>query len=109
MNSFAVGLPCLDAARDTIGHTQPRRDPLMSIEYIRYTLGTHQPAEFISAYEAAARHLDAAPECLGYELTQCDEEPNSFILRIEWTSAEDHMGKFRKGPHFPPFLAAIRA
>jgi len=37
-----------------------------------------------------------------------DEAPNSLTLRIHWISAAAHLGGFRKGPHFPPFLAAIR-
>jgi len=81
----------------------------MIVEYIRYALSAHRPEELVAAYEVAAPHLEAAQECLSYELSQCDDAPESFILRIEWTSADDHMGRFRKGPHFPPFLAAIRA
>lgn len=80
----------------------------MIVEYIRYALTEHSPAALIEAYSRAAPHLDAAPECLGYELSQSVEEPTSLILRIEWTSAEGHMSGFRKGEHFGPFLAAIR-
>lgn len=80
----------------------------MIVEYIRYTLTTHAPDELIAAYARAGTHLDAAPECLDFDLAQCEEEPASLILRISWTSAEDHMKGFRGGPHFPPFLAEIR-
>ena len=80
----------------------------MIIEYIRYELSVHEGAELIDAYAAARVHLEAAPECIGYELSQCEEAPASFILRIRWTSTEAHMQGFRRGPHFPPFLAAIR-
>jgi quinol monooxygenase YgiN len=62
----------------------------------------------VAAYTEAGRHLAAAPECLGYELTQCAEDANSFILRIHWTSVDAHMNGFRRGPHFPPFLTAIQ-
>ncbi|ABS65420.1 NADP oxidoreductase coenzyme F420-dependent [Xanthobacter versatilis] len=79
-----------------------------AIEYIRYALTVHDGAALTSAYVLAAPHLQAAPECLGYDLTQCDEDPTSFILRIQWVSAQAHMEGFRRGPHFPPFLAAIR-
>ena len=81
----------------------------MIVEYIRYALTEHAPEELIVAYALAARHLDATPECLGYELSQCDDDAKSFILRIRWTSAEGHMKDFRGGPQFRPFLAAIRA
>lgn len=80
----------------------------MIVEYIRYRLTEHTPEALIESYAAAARHLAAAPECRGFELARCEEEPRSLILRITWTSMRDHLEGFRKGPHFPPFLAAIR-
>lgn len=81
----------------------------MTIEYIRYTLQDHAPDVFLAAYAEAAKSLSAAPECLGYEMTRCEEDADTFILRIHWTSTQAHLEGFRKGPHFPPFLAAIRA
>jgi len=80
----------------------------MTIEYIRYMLATHSPAAFLDAYAEACKHLASAPECLGYDLAQCDEDPKSFVLRIHWVSAEAHLNSFRPGPHFAPFFAAIR-
>jgi quinol monooxygenase YgiN len=80
----------------------------MITEYIRYELKTHSPGDLIAAYEAAGAHLQAAPECLGYELRRCADAEDVFILRILWQSARDHLEGFRKGPHFPPFLALIR-
>ena len=80
----------------------------MIVEYIRYTMTAHMPEQIIEAYGKAAVHLDAAAECVDYELTQCAEDPKSLILRIRWQSAEAHMDGFRRGPHFPPFLNAIR-
>lgn len=80
----------------------------MTVEYIRYVLKDHSPESLIAAYEEAGQHLAAAPECLGYELSQCEEDDKSFILRIHWESTEKHLEGFRKGPNFPPFFAAIR-
>ncbi|MEE4422855.1 putative quinol monooxygenase [Streptomyces bugieae] len=81
----------------------------MTTEYIRYTIT--DPARrtaFEQAYAAASEQLDAAPECLGYDLAHGVEEPEHYILRIEWTSVEDHLKGFRGGPHFPTFLAHVR-
>jgi hypothetical protein len=36
------------------------------------------------------------------------EAPSSFVLRIEWDSAEGHLQGFRRSPEFAPFLAAVR-
>lgn len=81
----------------------------MVVEYIRYTVADRaRCAELVRAYTTAAKQLDAAPECLAYELTQCEEDLKSWILRIEWRSTEAHLNGFRKGPHFPAFLEAIR-
>src|SRR5687767_9512800 len=80
----------------------------MIVEYIRYDLVAHEPEELANAYEVAADSLRAAPECLAFELSQCEEAPRSFILRIEWQSTAAHLQGFRKGPHFGPFLAAIK-
>lgn len=80
----------------------------MAVEYIRYRMASHSPEQLIAAYALAAAQLDLAPECLAYELTRCVEDPACLILRIEWTSTEAHLEGFRRGPHFPPFLAAIR-
>jgi len=80
----------------------------MTTEYIRYTLTSTPRDQFIAGYQKAAAHLQAAPECLGYDLTACEEEPSSFILRIRWKSTQAHLEGFRKGPHFAPFFAAVK-
>lgn len=80
----------------------------MIVEYTRYTLTGHTPSALLAAYDEAAKHLAASPDCFDYELTQCSDEPSNFVLRIRWSSAESHLKGFRAGPHFPPFLAAIR-
>jgi quinol monooxygenase YgiN len=80
----------------------------MTVEYIRYTVeDATRRDQLISAYRAAVTALDAAPECLSYELGVCEEDSTSVILRIEWASIEAHLQGFRKGPNFPPFFKAI--
>lgn len=80
----------------------------MVVEYIRYDLTTHTAEALIEAYREAVKHLEAAPECMGFELTRCEEAPASLVLRILWRSTADHLDGFRKGPNFPPFLRLIR-
>jgi quinol monooxygenase YgiN len=79
-----------------------------TVEYIRYRIGPEGQTDFEDAYRRAGEALTAAPECIDYELSRCDEEPESYILRIRWTSAEDHLQGFRRGPHFPAFFQAIK-
>lgn len=80
-----------------------------SIEYIRYTIDAGRHDRFVEDYREAVEYLQASRYCLGYELSQGEEEPSNFILRIEWTSTEDHLQGFRKSQDFPKFLACIRA
>jgi quinol monooxygenase YgiN len=80
----------------------------MVVEYIRYTVAdAARQAELIAAYTEASKSLDTAPECVAYELTVCEEDPTSAVLRIEWESTEAHTQGFRKGPNFPLFFKAI--
>ena len=80
----------------------------MSIEYIRYTIAPDRHTQFLTDYTQAAEYLQASPYCLGYELTQGEEEPNNFILRIEWTSTQDHLKGFRQSADFSKFLGLIK-
>lgn len=85
------------------------RGNIIIAEYIRYTVADQaRGKELQRAYVIAAHQLDAAPECLAYELAQCEEDAMSWTLRIEWRSTEAHLQGFRKGPYFPAFLEAIR-
>ncbi|MET8140967.1 antibiotic biosynthesis monooxygenase family protein [Sphaerisporangium sp. NPDC005288] len=79
-----------------------------TVEYIRYRIPSDGRKDFEDAYRRAAESLAAAPECIDYELAHCQEEPDRYILRIRWTSVEDHLEGFGRGEHFPAFLSAIR-
>jgi hemoglobin len=80
----------------------------VTIEYIRYRVPADRAADFEDAYRRAAVHLAAAPECHDVELSRCEEEPESYVVRLTWTSTRDHLAGFRAGPHFPPFFAEVR-
>lgn len=80
----------------------------MIVEYIRYRIAEPQRAAFEEAYLRAAAPLREAEQCVDYELTRCIEDPTAYILRLRWTSVEDHLEGFRKGPQFRAFLAEIR-
>jgi len=77
-------------------------------ELIRYRVPADRAGALEAAYGRAAVALDASPHCLDYALHRCVEEPERYVLRITWTSTEDHLEGFRKGPHFPAFLAEVR-
>ncbi|MGI5152035.1 group II truncated hemoglobin [Plantactinospora sp. CA-294935] len=80
----------------------------MVIEYIRYRVPPERVGGFEAAYERAAEFLRTAPQCVDYELSRCLDDPACYVLRIRWTSTDDHLREFRGGPLFPKFLAEIR-
>jgi hemoglobin len=78
------------------------------VEYIRYRILKEQQGAFEAAYGEAQRPLKASPHCLAYELSRCVEEPECYVLRIEWDSVEGHMEGFRKSEEFRAFFLHIR-
>ena len=80
----------------------------MVVEYIRYAIPADRSDEFQAAYGQAQAALVTSPHCLGWELSRGVEEPQNFVLRIEWDSVEGHEQGFRASPEFAEFFAAVR-
>ncbi|MEO7735503.1 MAG: antibiotic biosynthesis monooxygenase [Kofleriaceae bacterium] len=80
----------------------------MIVEYIRYEVVAADHAAFLASYAAAASELAASTHCLRYEVTQGVEEPDHFIVRIEWDSVEGHEQGFRTSAQFPGFFAKVK-
>ena len=80
----------------------------MIAEYTRYKIEAGRRETFESAYQKAAESLKASPHCQAYELSHWVEDPDYYVLRIEWDSEEGHLKGFRSSPEFQPFLAAVR-
>lgn len=79
----------------------------MIIEYTRYRIPVADADAFEAAYARAAVPLAGASQCVDYELTRCDDDPESYVLRITWTSAADHLTGFRGSPAFRAFFTEI--
>jgi quinol monooxygenase YgiN len=80
----------------------------MIVEYIRYSIAEVDRAAFEEAYRRAQAALTRSPHCLAYELSQCAEDRGSYVVRIEWDSAEGHLHGFRSSPEFREFFANVR-
>lgn len=91
----------------------------MIVEYIRYRIAAEDSPAFEAAYAEAAAVLAASPHCVDYELSRrtgeqtgpapnLEDDAEHYVLRIRWTSSEDHLQGFRRGPGFQRFFAAIR-
>ena len=80
----------------------------MIVEYIRYKIAESRHKEFEGAYDKAQASLRASPHCLSYEVSHGVEEPNNYVVRIEWDSENGHMKGFRTSPEFQTFFLAVR-
>jgi heme-degrading monooxygenase HmoA len=78
------------------------------IEIIRYNVAAGQEAAFEEAYAKAGEYLSGSPHSLGYQVTRCVEEPNRYVVLIEWDSLDGHLQGFRRSPAFRPFFALVR-
>ena len=74
----------------------------------RYKIAEDRREAFEQAYGQAQASLQASPYGLAYELSHCVEEPDHYILRIEWDSMDGHLEGFRKSEAFHAFLQAVR-
>ena len=80
-----------------------------SVEIIRYNIPPDQQASFEEAYAKAGRILQQSPFCLAYEIIHGVDEPQHYIVRIHWTSKEDHMKGFRNSAEFAPFFSLVKS
>jgi quinol monooxygenase YgiN len=80
----------------------------MIVEYIRYQVAVTQHAAFLEAYRAASADLGSSPHCVRFEISQGVEEPDNFVVRIEWESLEGHEKGFRGSAQFVSFFAKVK-
>ena len=79
----------------------------MIIEYIRYKIPLDIQPTFMENYIKAGESLRSSEHCLGYELTQGNEDPENYMLRIKWDSLEGHLNGFRQSEAFKAFFKEV--
>jgi quinol monooxygenase YgiN len=79
-----------------------------STEIIRYNIAAEERLNFEKAYLEAGKYLQASKYCLSYAIFKGDEEPNHYVLVIQWTSKEDHLEGFRKSEEFSAFFTLVK-
>jgi hypothetical protein len=79
-----------------------------SIEITRYTIAADQHAAFEEAYKKAGKLLEESTFSLVYQVLHGEEEPDHYIVVIDWTSTKDHMNGFRERPQFMPFFNLVK-
>jgi quinol monooxygenase YgiN len=90
---------------NTPSATNPKNN---SVEIIRYTITADQHSSFEEAYKKAGKLLEESAFCLAYQLIHGEEEPDHYIVIIDWKSTQDHMNGFRQSPQFMPFFTLVK-
>jgi quinol monooxygenase YgiN len=80
----------------------------MTTEIIRYRISAENAQALETVYQKAEPILQGSKHCLGYRLLRGHEEPENWILIIEWDSVEGHEQGFRKEPSFRKFFALVK-
>jgi quinol monooxygenase YgiN len=80
----------------------------MTTEIVRYRIAAENAQAFETAYQQAEPILRGSQHCCGYRLLRGHEEPQNWILIIEWDSVEGHEQGFRKEPAFRDFFALVK-
>jgi heme-degrading monooxygenase HmoA len=57
-------------------------------------------AEFEAAFQTASKIIASMPGCLSQALKKCVEDPNRYILLVEWRTLEDHTVGFRQSAQY---------
>lgn len=94
----------------------------MILECAQFAIKPGQADDFEQAYAQARVLIERAKGCRKAEMRRGIENPDSFILLVEWETLEDHMVGFREsqdfaewrailGPHFaaPPHVVHYKA
>ncbi len=80
----------------------------MVVEYIRYRVPAERHSDFEGAYASARTALDESPHCVAYEVSRGIEEPDNYVVRIEWDSVDGHEQGFRRSAAFGAFFTAVK-
>jgi heme-degrading monooxygenase HmoA len=83
------------------------------VELAQLTISPGREADFEAVFPTAITLIAGSRGYLAHELRRSVETPNRYVLRVEWTTLEDHTVGFRGSPAFVqwrervgPFFAA---
>jgi heme-degrading monooxygenase HmoA len=66
-----------------------------------------QTAEFMRAMEQAKAIIAASPGFISLRVSRCVEQPDSFLLLVEWETLEDHTEGFRGSAAYQEWRARL--
>ena len=72
----------------------------MILECASIKIKNNQQSDFEQTFKVAINLIIKSKGYIKHSLKHCIEEPDTYLLMIEWETLEDHMEIFRKSPAF---------
>jgi heme-degrading monooxygenase HmoA len=72
----------------------------MVLEVAILDVKTGQNAEFVAAFQQAAPLIASIPGYVSHELQKCLEQPQRYILLVQWQTLEAHTIGFRQSAQY---------
>ena len=66
-----------------------------------------ETAEFEAAFEKAQNIISSMSGYTSHQLQKCLENPNRYILLVNWQTLEDHTKGFRESPEYQEWRAML--
>lgn len=63
--------------------------------------------EFVAAMEEAKSIIASSPGFVSLSVERCLEQPNHFLLLVQWETLEDHTEGFRGSPAYDEWRARL--
>jgi len=72
----------------------------MILEHAPLDVIPGQEIEFEKSFGAAKLIISSMPGFRSLRLSRCIEQPNKYLLLVEWNTLEDHVESFRTSPSY---------
>ncbi len=79
----------------------------MILEVANLNVRPGQREEFERAFSAAQSIIASMPGYLSHQLKRCIEEPDRYILLVNWESLEDHTEGFRGSERYQEWKSLL--
>jgi heme-degrading monooxygenase HmoA len=82
-------------------------DGPMILEHVVLDVRAGSSAEYEAAFSRAKSIIAGSPGFRSLRLERCLEQPDRYVLLVEWDSVEAHEEGFRKSPAFEEWRAML--
>ena len=80
----------------------------MILELVQWTVKPNQRRDFESAFEQAQHILSNASGYRTHSFQKCLENPDKYILLVQWETLEDHTVGFRDSESYQKYRALLK-